>query len=100
MSIGMPPMYYALQTLNNPEANDMAKRLALGVYIITIPEACRFPRWKRHLVNLLRQFETMILIQDVNRFDKYFPTGLLSARGCVKDRRDSLRELDLRRTSS
>jgi hypothetical protein len=51
----------------------MAKRLALGVYIITIPEACRFPRWKRHLVNLLRQFETMILIQDVNRFDKYFP---------------------------
>ncbi|RCV18255.1 hypothetical protein SETIT_3G285400v2 [Setaria italica] len=73
VSIGMPPMYYALQTLNNPLANDMAKRLALGVYIMVLPEACRFPPWKHHLVGLLRRYETMILINDPNRFDIYFP---------------------------
>ncbi|RCV18256.1 hypothetical protein SETIT_3G285500v2 [Setaria italica] len=73
VSIGMPPMYYALQTLNNPLANDMAKRLALGVYIMVLPEACQFPPSKRHLVGHLRRYETMILINDPNRFDIYFP---------------------------
>jgi hypothetical protein len=72
VQIGMAPMYFALQTINNPASDDMAVRLALGVYIIIIPEACRFPVWKSYLVGLLRRFETVILIHQEDRFDGYF----------------------------
>jgi len=73
VQIGLENMYFALHTLNNPALGDMEKRLALGVYIMVIPEACRFPIWKRYLVGLLRRFETVVLIDEHNRFDAYFP---------------------------
>lgn len=70
--IGMHSMYYALQTINNPASGGTAIRLALGVYIIVISEALRFPVWKRYLVGLLREYQSVSLVNQRDRFDEYF----------------------------
>ena len=53
LAVGMHPMFNAFHDLSNPNANSMDVRLALYQFIITIPEAVRFPKWLRYYVSLL-----------------------------------------------
>jgi hypothetical protein len=53
LAVGMHPMFNAFHDLSNPNASSMDVRLALYQFIVTIPEAVRFPKWLRYYVSLL-----------------------------------------------
>ncbi|RLN39501.1 hypothetical protein C2845_PM01G23340 [Panicum miliaceum] len=72
LAVGMQPMLNALRTLCNPNTNGTIVRLALYQFIVSIPEAVRFPEWSRYYLSLLRNVRTAPVEDPAFSFRSHF----------------------------